>query len=165
MQTSESQTTVINQINASAKAQLNKPLLQQGSQGDAVKELQTLLTQWGTYIGTIDGIFGSSLKKAVIDYQHRIFLVEDGIVGRLTWQALYTGAPVNMPVLSLGNFGNSVILLQTLLSSTKDYLGQIDGDFGLRTKAAVQGFETRSNLDVDGIVADRTWFYLSKIPH
>jgi peptidoglycan hydrolase-like protein with peptidoglycan-binding domain len=165
MQTYDSQTATLNQINASAKAQLNKPLLQQGSQGDAVKELQRLLTQWGTYTGTIDGIFGSSVKKAVINYQHRVFLVEDGIVGRLTWQALYTGAPINMPVLSQGSFGKSVILLQNLLSSTKDYLGEIDGDFGRRTKAAVQAFQKRSGLGVDGIVADSTWFYLSKIPH
>ena len=70
-----------------------------------------------------------------------------------------------MPVLSPNSFGKSVILLQNLLSSTKDYLGEIDGDFGRRTKAAVQAFQKRSSLGVDGIVADSTWFYLSKIPH
>jgi peptidoglycan hydrolase-like protein with peptidoglycan-binding domain len=165
MQTQDSQKTAINHINLTAKAQLNKPLLQLGSQGDAVKELQTLLTQGSTYTGTIDGIFGSSVKKAVIAYQHRVFLSEDGVVGRLTWQALYTGAPVNMPVLALGSLGNNVVLLQSLLSSTNEYLGQLDGDFGPRTKAAVQAFQKRLGIDIDGIVADHTWYYLSKIPH
>jgi peptidoglycan hydrolase-like protein with peptidoglycan-binding domain len=150
---------------ATLQALLNKPVLQQGSTGDAVKELQTLLTKWGTYKGLIDGIFGSQVKNAVIAYQHRVFLIEDGIVGSLTWQALFTGAPVNMPVLSQGSYGDAVLLLQRLLSSTKDYTSTIDGDFGSRTKKAVQAFQTRSNIAADGIVAYDTWYALSKIPH
>ena len=164
MQTTDTQTTN-NQANIAAQAKLNKPLLQQGSQGDAVRELQNLLTTQGTYKGAIDGIFGSKVKQAVIDFQHRVFLVEDGIVGALTWQALFSGAPVNMPVLSQGSRGNRVVLLQNLLKSTKDYLGAIDGDFGPRTKTGVQAFQKRSGLVADGIVGDRTWFALSKIPH
>ncbi len=165
MQSTDSQAAKLNQINAASQTQLNKPLLQLGSQGDAVKELQTLLTKWGTYTGTIDSIFGSSVRKAAIAYQHRVFLTEDGVVGRLTWQALYSGAPVNMPILSQGSVGNTVILLQKLLNSTKEYLGLIDGDFGPGTKAAVQLFQKRFGLDIDGIVANRTWYSLSQIPH
>lgn len=149
---------------AAAQLSLNKPLLQQGSRGEAVKELQTLLTKWGTYSSAIDGLFNLTVKNAVIAYQRRVFLVEDGIVGRLTWQALYIGAPVNMPVLQQGSKGRSVTLLQNVLASTKDYLAAIDGDFGPRTKAAVQAFQRRSNLVSDGVVADRTWHALSKIP-
>jgi peptidoglycan hydrolase-like protein with peptidoglycan-binding domain len=165
MPTTDSQATKLNQINIASKTQLNKPILQQGSQGDTVKELQKLLTQWGTYTGTIDSIFGSSVKRAVIDYQHRVFLIEDGVVGRLTWQALYSGAPVNMPVLSQGSFGDSVILVQKLLNSTNEYFGLIDGDFGSQTKAAVQVFQNRLVLSINGVVADRTWYYLSQITH
>jgi len=164
MQTTDTQTTN-NQADIAAQAKLNKPLLQQGSKGDAVRELQNLLTTQGTYKGAIDGIFGSKVKQAVIDFQHRVFLVEDGIVGALTWQALFSGAPVNMLVLSQGSRGSRVVLLQNLLKSTKDYVGAIDGDFGPRTKTAVQAFQKRSSLVADGIVGDRTWFALSKIPH
>ncbi len=165
MQTSDNPVSTNPQVTTTAQAQLNKPLLQRGSRGDAVREAQTLLTKWGTYTGPIDGIFSLAVKKAVIDYQHRVFLVEDGVVGSVTWQSLYTGAPVNMPVLSQGSKGKTVITLQSLLSSTKDYLGRIDGDFGSRTKAAVQAFQKRSGLVEDGIVSDRTWFALSKVPH
>lgn len=70
-----------------------------------------------------------------------------------------------MPVLTQGSLGDSVILLQSLLSTTNDYLSLIDGDFGLRTKAAVQTFQKRLGIDIDGIVADRTWYYLSQIYH
>lgn len=157
MQTSDTQLT--------PNAQLNKPLLQQGDKGEAVKELQKLLTNLGTYTGSIDGIFGSVVKKAVIAFQHRVFLVEDGIVGSLTWQALYAGGPVNMPILSQGSLGKTVLTLQGLLKTTKDYNGAIDGEFGFQTKTAVQAFQKYSGLVPDGIVGDRTWYALSKVPH
>lgn len=164
MQTSDNKVTA-NQPNTTTTAQLNKPILKLGSQGEVVKELQTLLTKWGAYNGAIDGIFGTKVQSAVIAYQHRVFLVEDGVVGSLTWQALYTGAPVNMPTLQQGSYGNSVVIVQRILSSTKDYLDAIDGDFGSRTKAAVIAFQKRIGIVADGIVSDRTWYYLSKVPH
>ncbi|MGL5064487.1 MAG: peptidoglycan-binding domain-containing protein, partial [Microcoleus sp.] len=81
---------------------LAKPTLKRGSTGPAVKELQQLLFHWGYYYGAIDGIFGPYVENAVKNYQHRVFLAEDGVVGSLTWQALYSGAPVNMPILMNG---------------------------------------------------------------
>lgn len=152
-------------IQVTVKAQIKQPFLQLGSRGEAVKELQTLLIRWATYTGAIDGLFSVLVKNAVTAYQHRVFLLQDGIVGPLTWQALYMGGPVNMPTLSLGNRDKSVLLLQRLLTTTRDYLGGIDGDFGLRTKAAVQAFQRRSGLFADGIVANSTWYFLSKVPH
>ncbi len=157
MQTSDTQLT--------ANAQVNKPILKQGDKGEAVKELQNLLTNLGTYTGSIDGIFGPVVKKAVIAFQHRVFLVEDGVVGSLTWQALYKGGPVNMPVLSQGSKGKTVSTLQGLLKTTKDYKGAVDGEFGSQTKTAVQAFQKRSGLVADGVVGDRTWYALSKVPH
>jgi peptidoglycan hydrolase-like protein with peptidoglycan-binding domain len=165
MQTSDTRVTANAPSDTTTTPKLNKPLLQQGAKGEAVVELQTLLRTWNTYSGPVDGIFGLEVKNAVIAYQHRVFLVEDGIVGALTWQALYTGAPVNMPVLSLGSRGASVTLLQRLLKTTKDYLGAIDGNFGSSTKTAVIAFQRRSALIADGIVGDRTWHALSKVPH
>jgi peptidoglycan hydrolase-like protein with peptidoglycan-binding domain len=156
MQTSDFQTK--------ATAQLNKPVLQLGSRGEAVKELQTLLAKWNTYTGEIDGVFDLVVKQAVMAYQRRVFLVEDGIVGNLTWQALYKGAPVNMPVLKQGSKGKQVLLVQQQLKSTGEYRGTLDSDFGPVTKAAVIAFQKRSNLVADGIVGDRTWHALSKIP-
>lgn len=165
MQTSDTRVTANDRSNTTTTAKLNKPLLQQGAKGDAVVELQTLLATWNTYSGAVDGIFSLEVKNAVIAFQHRVFLVEDGIVGQLTWQALYTGMPVNMPILSLGSRGATVTLLQRLLKTTKDYLGAIDGDFGSNTKAAVIAFQKRSGLIADGIVGDFTWQALSKVPH
>ncbi|MEW6499545.1 MAG: peptidoglycan-binding protein [Cyanobacteriota bacterium] len=147
---------------AQATAQLNKPLLVLGSKGEAVKELQKLLIHWG-YYPTIDGIFGQTTLEIVKAFQRRVFLKPDGIVGNLTWQALYTGSPLNMPVLQRGSKGQAVITLQENLQITGHYRGRIDGDFSSITDAAVRSFQKDAGLVADGIVGSRTWYALSKI--
>lgn len=64
------------------------PTLSQGSRGAAVTDLQTRLKAQGFNPGTIDGIFGSNTKAAVIAFQKSKGLVQDGIVGVKTWTAL-----------------------------------------------------------------------------
>ncbi|MFI8305407.1 peptidoglycan-binding protein [Streptomyces sp. NPDC085927] len=58
-----------------------------GSQGDAVRALQTQLVAHG-YQLTVDGQFGPVTKKAVTDFQSSKKLVVDGSVGPQTWAAL-----------------------------------------------------------------------------
>ncbi len=144
---------------------LNKPTLQMGSTGQAVKELETLLAHWAYYFGPIDGIFGIQVKNAVKAYQHRVFLTEDGIVGSLTWKALYSGAPVNMPILMNGSSGNAVKIVQNVLKLNGYYFGLIDGFFGTMTDVAVRSFQLSKGLPQDGIVGNKTWHSLSKLPH
>jgi peptidoglycan hydrolase-like protein with peptidoglycan-binding domain len=148
-------------IKAQATAAINKPQLSYGSTGDAVKELQKLLNHWGCHL-TIDGQFGAKTLSAVKAYQKRVFLTADGIVGNNTWQALYSGAPVNMPTLKTGSQGQAVMTLQTVLRQTGDYQGSVDGIFGPITDAAVRKFQARAGLVADGIVASKTWYALSK---
>lgn len=156
---------------ATSKAQLKaisgftKPILQIGSVGSAVLELQKLLTHRGTYTGPIGGYFDRSVHDAVIEFQNSVFLKEDGIVGSLTWQALYSGAPVNMPILNYGSKDEAVITLQWVLRLIGHYQAAIDGDFGLKTDLAVRSFQKRNALVVDGIVGEQTWFALSRVNH
>jgi peptidoglycan hydrolase-like protein with peptidoglycan-binding domain len=154
-----------NNMQEMVQLQIDKPVLRRGSQGAAVEELQNLLTYWKVYTGPVNSNFGPQTEEAVKAYQRRVFLTEDGIVGKLTWEALYTGAPVNMPELRRGSRGQLVSTVQRILKSTGDYAGQIDADFGPRTEAAVKAFQQRSALPVTGIIAERTWHALSKIPH
>ena len=63
------------------------PTLKQGSKGEAVKGLQNALRVRGHHIG-IDGVFGSATKDAVLQFQHDVGLVGDGIVGPNTWGSL-----------------------------------------------------------------------------
>lgn len=62
-----------------------------GSTGSEVKALQALLIKrWGISCGIygMDGDFGSATKKAVINFQAKNNLVQDGIVGTQTWSKL-----------------------------------------------------------------------------
>ncbi len=58
-----------------------------GSQGDAVRQLQSELNKHGYQLDE-DGIFGSKTKAAVQDYQKKNSLRLDGIAGDETWGSL-----------------------------------------------------------------------------
>ncbi|MEG4011993.1 MULTISPECIES: peptidoglycan-binding domain-containing protein [unclassified Microcoleus] len=158
-------TTAQSNLAFAETTRVNKPTLQMGSTGQAVKELQQLLYHWAYYFGPIDGIFGVQVQQAVKAYQHRVFLKEDGVVGSLTWEALYSGAPVNMPILMKGSSGNAVKIVQNVLKINGYYFGSIDGFFGTMTDVAVRQLQISKALPQDGIVGYRTWHALSKLPH
>lgn len=63
-------------------------VLKQGSRGSDVRTLQTKLKNWGYMTGSVDGIFGSKTKAAVVYFQKRNGLSADGIVGAKTAAAL-----------------------------------------------------------------------------
>lgn len=166
--------------------QICKPVLKKGSTGETVKELQKLLLDYGMYLylysdgacglpagaEVIDGVFGPITEDAVKLFQHKMFLVQDGIVGNKTWRSLYKGAPVDMPVLKKGCTGELVKQMQDRLFTGGYYGGEltmnnhastVDGIFGSQTELAVKNLQKDSCLTVDGIVGDRTWFEISKI--
>jgi peptidoglycan hydrolase-like protein with peptidoglycan-binding domain len=144
---------------------VNKPTLQIGSTGQAVTQLQQPLYHWGYYCGPMDGILSVQFQNAIKGYQHRVFLKEDGIVASLTWEALYSGAPVNMPILMKRSSGNAVKIVQNVLKISGYYFGLIDGFFGTMTDVAVRQLQISKALPQDGIVGYRTWHALSKLPH
>ena len=64
-----------------------EPTIEQGSTGAAVTALQRDLNILG-YKLTVDGDFGPATRSAVITFQRRHSLSQDGIVGPLTWAAI-----------------------------------------------------------------------------
>lgn len=148
----------------STQAMANKPQLQLGSQGKAVLELEQLLTKLRIYRQPAKGIFNKAVEFSVKLFQFRVFLSPDGMVGPLTWQALYTEAPVNMPVLRLGSSGEAVATVQEVLKLSQHYGGKIDGDFATLTEKAVRAFQKSFGMQADGIVNQETWTALSQIP-
>lgn len=69
-------------------------ILRLGSSGQDVVTLQYLLNVAAEFNSTIpapmqDGIFGSKAQQSVTAFQRAAGLTPDGIVGPLTWQALY----------------------------------------------------------------------------
>ncbi|MCC8023625.1 MAG: spore cortex-lytic enzyme [Clostridiales bacterium] len=60
-----------------------------GSQGDEVREIQTVLKNLGFYNGSVDGIYGTQTYNAVIAFQKSCGITADGIAGPNT--VLYRG--------------------------------------------------------------------------
>ena len=53
-----------------------------------IKTVQQKLKNWGYYTGSVDGIYGSKTKAAVVSFQKKNKLTADGIVGPQTAKAL-----------------------------------------------------------------------------
>ena len=71
--------------------------LKQGSKGKEVIELQEYINKVSNLFPaipkvTIDGLFGAKTKEAVVTFQRMFNLKTDGIVGEITWTALYNAS-------------------------------------------------------------------------
>ena len=66
----------------------DEPDLALGDSGDWVTQLQTRLHALGSYDGAIDGAFGESTARAVVELQTQAGLSTDGQIGARTWSAL-----------------------------------------------------------------------------
>jgi peptidoglycan hydrolase-like protein with peptidoglycan-binding domain len=68
------------------------PTLREGSKGDVVRSLQTILTKgayglWETTPQGVDGMFGPNTAASVRAFQTWARIEVDGVVGRQTWNA------------------------------------------------------------------------------
>ncbi len=66
----------------------DRPILQPGSEGNAVMEVQALLTLLGFYRGAVDGQYSEDTAAAVARFQQQAGVTVDGIVGPATWSRL-----------------------------------------------------------------------------
>ncbi len=157
-------------------------LLKQGSTGDAVSQMQYFLNFISQYYKEVppingDSIFGVSTLDSVIQFQKKFGLDVDGIVGKQTWDKIYSvykdiingsnkleGDGYEYPgyILKQGSRGNVISKLQTYLSAIADKYPSIkninvDGIFGKATNQAVIDFQKYFELNSDGIVGPLTW--------
>ncbi len=147
------------------------PMLQLGSRGTMVVQLQMLLNQHGFHLAT-DGDFGPLTYAAVRSFQASLGLTVDGIAGPLTLAALHqtlgqgnasaspvAASPVTFPegYLHEGDTGNAVATLQADLTKLGYNTHGIDGIFGPNTLNAVVSFQRANNLPSYGLVGSITW--------
>ncbi|MFD6533288.1 peptidoglycan-binding protein [Streptomyces sp. NPDC060184] len=72
-----------------------RPVLRAGSGGDAVKQAQCLSNVWGGLVPKlgVDGKFGAATQAKIEWIQGCHGLRKDGVIGALTWEALYHPVP------------------------------------------------------------------------
>ena len=96
-----------------------------GSKGDEVRRIQKKLKELGYYSGSIDGIYGSATKKAVIAFQKNCGITADGIAGAKTLKFLGLESSSS----SSGKYSQSDIeLLAKLIAAEargETYVGQV----------------------------------------
>ena len=168
--------------------------LKLGDSGDDVVTIQQQLMRIREnypaipLIPTIDGIFGSSTDSAVRTFQEIFDLSVDGIVGKSTWYRIsYVYSSVaklaetigegvseifseDIPnnTISLGDTGNYVLLLQSLLDYISVFYPSVpniekDGIFGQNTEDAVRQFQKTFGLTETGIVTPLVWNALYQV--
>lgn len=117
---------------------------------DTVREVQQWLNRTSGAGLSVDGIYGTQTRKAIIRVlQRAIGVSADGIVGWRTRRAL--------PTLSVGTGGDAVRAAQALLVCKGYTAAYVDGDFGGGTKNAVIAFQKAQGLARDGVIGKRTW--------
>ncbi|MDX2215819.1 MAG: peptidoglycan-binding protein [Oculatellaceae cyanobacterium bins.114] len=146
-------------------------MLVQGDNGADVVELQRLLLRWSVFsnyrqsvVEGLSGYFDEAVRTAVETFQRTMFLQPNGVVGTLTWRSLYTGAPINMPTLQLGDQNIEVSRLQKILMTTTDLPSDhiISSTYDQVTEQAVRHVQYQAGLSVNGRVDAETWRALSR---
>lgn len=144
---------------ATATPNLSKDIyLRLGNSGKNVRTLQNRLIELGWLAGSADGEFGGATEAAVIAFQAREGLWDDGVAGPSTLEELYSNkaAKTSTVVASVGVTlkegmnGASVRALQKRLKNLGYYDGSLDGDYGAETIAAVKNFQKQNGLSADG---------------
>lgn len=154
--------------------------LQYTSSGSRVRVLQQALKDLGFTISKVDGVFGQSTFEAVMAFQKATGLTVDGKAGKNTLVKLesYFDANGNVltpmvtlkPTTDLDNItygvptrtlregmgGQDVLYTQDRLAALGYLTGISDGQYGAATKAAVQAFQKKNGLSIDGVVGTNT---------
>ena len=100
-------------------------LSKMGSRGEEVKNIQTRLKKWGYYNGSIDGIYGTATKNAVIQFQKKNGLTADGIAGPKTLEKI--GLPSSGSSNSTGGNADYLLLARIISAEARGepYTGQV----------------------------------------
>ena len=99
----------------STQLEVTSVLSKSGSQGNEVRQIQTVLKNWGYYSGTVDGIFGVKTKNAVVAFQKKNGLTADGVAGPATLKAMGISAGGSQD--STGTSGSDINLLANIISA------------------------------------------------
>ena len=159
-------------------------VLRLGSTGIGVSNLQYCLNYLSAFYGAIpeipiDGIFGQDTENAVRAAQNVFGLTPDGVVGEITWNAIYNayrgiieglpnkfteGLTIPYPgyLLRIGAESEVVRVMQEYLNYIASVLDEVPsvsptGYFGPQTQQSVIALQELLGLVPNGVVGAITW--------
>lgn len=170
---------------SSSSTSSSSGVLKEGVTSDAVLQLQTNLNKLGYYSGSLTGHFGSKTGEAVRAFQKAYGLTADGIAGAKTLAKISevisgsssstsstsststttTSASTTttstssldlQTTLKLNSKSNTVTAVQTRLKELNYYTGNVTGNYGEKTMAAVKAFQQKNGLTADGLAGPKT---------
>lgn len=125
--------------------------LETGSRGEDVRQVQQLLQTAGNDPGPIDGVFGPQTDQAVHGFQGANDLVQDGVVGPLTWEALTKFGTGDRPAQGVSlHIGLNVVDEAAYGMPITPLSGCVNDANSMTALAQSQGFSTTTLLDRDG---------------
>jgi len=139
--------------------------IKNGNTGEDVKAIQRRLKELGYFSGEIGGNYLTKTQAAVRLFQEAIGYDVTGEATPLLQMRLFSSsapaytiasAPDRYEVLSRGDSGSAVKLMQKRLAQLGWLDGSADGDFGRTTEKALSDFQYCVGLDADGIASIET---------
>ena len=155
--------------------------LRQGDMGVEVRALQYYLNFISRFHPSMseletDGIFGPLTNFEVRRFQEIYDLPVDGVVGRYTWNRIFSAynelyakltpeaarGVFTGYALSPGDTGEQVLLLQTMLGTLASHISGLpvptpDGVYGPATQNVITTFQRYAQLPISGDVGILTW--------
>lgn len=140
-------------------------LIRRGDKGVSVRDAQNMLIQAGYGLARFgaDADFGEETELAVKMFQADAKLKQDGIIGQMTWNALYesvkpsVGRRELMYIPSKMMRGEDVKLLQERLAMLGLFKEEPHGAFNAHTDTAVRRYQKIAGLQPTGAVDDELW--------
>jgi len=132
------------------------PTLQQGDESEKVQALQERLMNLG-YMSLDEStlLYGPVTKYSVQLFQRQHDLQQDGIAGQETLEAIYSDEAKKYTLLE-GMSGSDIDSLQRQLIDL-GYMKSATGYYGTETIGAIEDFQSRNNLSVDGLTGEQTF--------
>ena len=132
--------------------------LSHGDSGTNVTQMQNRLISLGYLEGKASGKVCDITEQAIVAFQRRNSLDDDGIAGPGTLEKMYSSSArkassavgVVGVTLKKGDEGAAVRLVQSKLKSYGFLSGSVDGSFGTATEDAVKAFQKANKLTADG---------------
>lgn len=133
-----------------------------------IRQVQEKLKALGLYTGDVTGNAGSKTTAAIKSFQEKYGLTADGIPGTATLKKLdevynaskkssteATTAPVQP--------SSTIRQVQEKLKALGFYTGEVTGNVGSKTTAAIKAFQTKYGLTADGIPGNATLSKLDEV--